>query len=164
MQQPELWSKISAFQLDDPSAALTFTERLARENGWTLDYSLAAVEEYKKFMYLLCIATHPLTPSDEVDQVWHLHLIYTHSYWLDFCKNTLGRDIHHGPTKGGQHEKDKFTNWYQLTKDLYAKEFGHPAPAHYWPDHDIRFRNINFQRINLDKSWIIKKPFIFKKK
>jgi hypothetical protein len=164
MQQPQLWTKISSFQMDDPSSAFTFTERLARENGWSLSYSLAIVEEYKKFIYLLCISIHPLTPSDQVDQVWHLHLIYTHSYWVDFCKNTLSRDLHHGPTKGGQQEKDKFTNWYQCTKELYTKEFGHPPPADCWPPDNIRFGHINFQRINMDSNWVIKKPFILKKK
>lgn len=164
MQQPELWNKIQSFQLDDPQSAFTFTERLARENGWTLDFSLAVVEEYKKFMFLLCIAPHPLTPSDQVDQVWHLHLIYTQSYWTDFCKNTLGKDIHHGPTRGGQQEKNKFTDWYQRTKELYASTFGSAPPVAIWPDSESRFREINFQRINMDRNWVIKKISIFKKK
>ena len=164
MQQVALWNKIKAFQLDDPQSAYTFTERLARENGWLLSYSLSAVEEYKKFIFLLCIADHPLTPSDQVDQVWHLHLLYTQSYWIDFCKNTIDREIHHGPTKGGTKEKDKFDNWYKLTKDLYTSEFGQIPPIQIWPENKTRFRDINFKRINTDKFWVIKKPSIFLRK
>ncbi len=96
--QEILWKKIKEFEIDEPSSALTFTERLARENGWTIEFTLRAIEEYKKFMFLICIAEHPLTPSDQIDQVWHLHLLYTQSYWNDFCKNTLNKTIHHGPT------------------------------------------------------------------
>ena len=32
-------------------------------------------------------------PSDEVDQAWHLHLVYTRSYWGEFCPNVLGKPL-----------------------------------------------------------------------
>jgi len=156
-EQTILWNKIRSFELDDPSSSLTFTDRLSRENGWTMEYSLRAVTEYKKFMFLLCIASHPLTPSDQVDQVWHLHLLYTQSYWEDFCKDTINRQIHHGPTKGGKEENTKFTDWYEKTKELYLETFGYNAPADIWPSSKIRFSEINFQRVNIDKYWLIKK-------
>lgn len=153
-----IWDKIKSFELDDPEASLAFTDRLARENGWTLDFSVQAIEEYKKFITLLCIATHPLTPSDQIDQVWHLHLLYTESYWIDFCQNTIGRQIHHGPTKGGKHEGDKFTDWYEKTKQLYETVFSSKPPEAFWPSSKIRFSDIVFQRINLKRNWILKKP------
>lgn len=159
-EQEILWNKIRAFELDDPAISLTFTDRLARENGWTMEYALRTIEEYKKFMFLLCIANHPLTPSDQVDQVWHLHLIYTHSYWTDFCKNTLNKQIHHGPTKGGELENNKFTDWYDKTKLLYQSIFGHETPIDIWPHSEIRFSDIHFQRVNLKQNWVIKKPSI----
>ena len=124
----ELWETIRRFSLDDPAAAFSFTDRLARENGWPLDLALRAVEEYKRFMFLLCVTDEPLTPSDEVDQVWHLHLLYTRSYWIDFCQHTLARPIHHGPARGGAQEQDKFTDWYGRTLTQYAAVFGAPPP------------------------------------
>ncbi|MEK6230809.1 MAG: hypothetical protein N2A42_03075 [Luteolibacter sp.] len=33
--------------------------------------------EYKRFVALAMLAGHPVTPSEEVDQAWHLHLVYT---------------------------------------------------------------------------------------
>jgi len=161
--QEILWEKIRMFELDDPDISLTFSDRLARENGWELEYSLRAIDEYKRFMFLLCIAGHPLTPSDQVDQVWHLHLLYTESYWTDFCKNTLNKQIHHGPTKGGENENNKFTDWYEKTKQLYKSIFEYDAPSDIWPSSKIRFSEINFQRVNLDRIWIIKKPSILKR-
>ncbi|HEX8427617.1 hypothetical protein [Hymenobacter sp.] len=156
-RQPDLWNRIRHFELDDPAAAFSFTDRLARENGWPLDYALRATLEYKKFMFLLCLAEHPLTPSDQVDQVWHLHLLYTRSYWLDFCEQVLKRPIHHGPTRGGDAERGKFNDWYGRTKTLYQEVFGAAPPAAIWPDHETRFRDANFRRVNLSAFWLLPK-------
>ena len=158
-EKQKLWNAIKSFELDQPEISLSFTDRLARENGWPIEYAIRAISEYKKFIFLLVIAPHPLTPSDEVDQVWHLHLLYTQSYWEDFCENTIKTKIHHGPTKGGFDEKTKFTNWYEKTKDLYFDIFETKPPKDIWPASDIRFSEINFRRVNLKKNWILKKPF-----
>ena len=158
-EQLKLWDKIKKFELDDPEISLSFTDRLARENGWTIEYATRTISEYKKFIFLLTLANHPLTPSDQVDQVWHLHLLYTQSYWEDFCKNTIKKNIHHGPTKGGDHEKEKFKNWDEKTKELYLDVFKSEVPKDIWPSNEIRFSEINFQRVNLERNWIIKKPF-----
>jgi hypothetical protein len=80
-QQIELYERILAFSLDKPDAQLTFSKRLARDNGWKLEYTQRVIEEYKKFAFLAVTAGHPITPSDQIDQVWHLHLSYTRSYW-----------------------------------------------------------------------------------
>lgn len=161
--QQILWDKIKNFELDDPHSSLTFTQRLARENGWTIEYSLRAVHEYKKFIFMLCIAPHSLTPSDQVDQVWHLHLVYTQSYWIEFCKDTLGRQIHHGPTKGGSHEAEKYNDLYEKTIEFYKTLFERNPPEDIWPSANIRFSDVHFQRVNMSKNWIIKKPGVFKK-
>jgi hypothetical protein len=158
-EQLKSWREIKNFELDDPDASFSFTDRLARENGWTLEYSIRTIMEYKKFIFLLTITNHPLTPSDQVDQVWHLHLLYTQSYWEDFCKNTINKKIHHGPTKGGANEKEKYNNWYNKTKTLYTKTFNTEIPKDIWPTNEIRFSEINFQRINMKRYWVIKKMF-----
>jgi hypothetical protein len=156
-RQTDLWNRIWHFEPDDSAAAFSFTDRLARENGWPLDYALRAVLEYKKFMFLLCISNHPLTPSDQVDQVWHLHLLYTRSYWLDFCEQVLGRPIHHGPTRGGATERSKFDDWYSRTLQVYRETFGAEPPADIWPSNEARFREVNFRRVNLSAYWLLPK-------
>ena len=155
--QKSLWTKIQDFDIDDLDSDFTFTDRLARENGWTMEYAVRVVEEYKKFIFLICIANHPLTPSDQVDQVWHLHLIYTHSYWTDLCKNTIQRVIHHGPTKGGGKEKAKYNNLYEETKRLYQRTFKDEPPNDIWPSSKIRFGELRFTRVNRHRNWIIPK-------
>ncbi|GAB5556421.1 MAG: hypothetical protein SchgKO_06340 [Schleiferiaceae bacterium] len=161
--QRSLWKKIQAFEVGDPSSEFSFVERLARENDWDLEYSLRAFFEYKRFMFLICQANHPLTPSDQVDQVWHLHLLYTESYWTDFCAKTLQRKIHHGPTKGGANEKTKFSNWYNTTVDLYTEWFGVKPPQDIWPEDRIRFGQLRFSRVNRHTHWVIPKPKFLKR-
>ncbi len=45
----KLWNEIKNFELDEPEISLSFTDRLARENGWSIEYSIRAILEYKKF-------------------------------------------------------------------------------------------------------------------
>lgn len=156
--QDRLWGKIKRFELDDPLSAYSFSDRLARENNWDFAYTLSVIEEYKKFIFLQCIATHPLTPSDQVDQAWHLHLLYTRSYWIELCEHTLGRQIHHGPTRGGNQERDKFENWYEKTLEFYRLIFKHQPPVNIWPPSKKRFSDIHFARVNVRQNWIISKP------
>src|SRR5690349_17042407 len=117
----QLWNRLSAFQIDDPSSTFQFTNRLARDNGWSLGYTERVVAEYKKFLFLCCMSQSGVTLSDPVDQAWHLHLTYTKSYWIELCRDTLGKEIHHNPTKGGSDEAKKFNRYYSETRELYIK-------------------------------------------
>ncbi len=158
MQNQPLWAKILAFSLDDSNADFPFSQRLARDNKWTKAYADRVVLEYKKFLYLCSISEESITPSDAVDQAWHLHLVYTRSYWQDLCRDTLCKDIHHNPTKGGPAEKDRYAHCYDATFARYTEEFQQEPPADIWLDNHTRFREINFKRINLNEYWLIRKP------
>ena len=147
MKNRELWTKIKLFKLDVDQAHFSFSQRLARDNNWTHEFALKVVEEYRRFIYLCCISEgQMITPSDAVDQAWHLHLTYTKSYWNDFCKYTLEQEIHHNPTKGGHKEREKFTNCYDLTFELYRQEFGEEPKEHIWWNSQKRFKEVDFKR------------------
>lgn len=155
-----LWTKIQNFRLDDPEASFSFSDRLAREYGWTKAYGLRVIEEYKKFIFLCCVSETGVTPSGPVDQAWHLHLTYTKSYWIDLCQNTIGKEIHHNPTKGGKVEASKFDGYYTEVQLLYEEKFGHPSPADIWQSNETRFSDINFRWVNTKSYWLIKKPSV----
>jgi len=138
-KSPNLLERIESFSLDEPDAALPFTARLAREQGWSHAFAARVVREYRRFVYLAMTAGHAVTPSEEVDQAWHLHLVYTRSYWQKFCGEVLGRELHHEPTTGGARESGKFVNWYSKTLDSYQTTFGEPAPREIWPAPAERF-------------------------
>ena len=157
-RQDPLWIRIAGFRLDDADAAFAFSQRLARENGWSRYYACRVVEEYKRFCYLAMVAGHPVTPSDQFDQAWHLHLLYTRNYWENFCGQVLRHPFHHGPTRGGTEERGKFREWYQATIDSYVRVFASPPPEDIWPAVDARFAAIDFRRIDMASCWIVPKP------
>lgn len=161
MKNKSLWDKLQSFQFDDLEAGFSFSHRLARENNWTSSFTQKVIEEYRRFLYLCCEAGHPVTPSEEVDQAWHLHLCYTRSYWHDLCRDTLKKEIHHGPTKGGKAEHHKFTNWYERTLTSYQREFSTSPPSEIWPPAEQRFAKISTQKIDSEKHFIIKKRTIY---
>ena len=155
---PDLWQRISQFTLDIEGDRLPFSARLARENGWSRQEAQGAIDEYKRFIYLICITDTPLTPSEAVDQVWHLHLVYTRSYWKDFCDGVLGRAIHHDPTKGGDSQTRRFVGQYTRTCALYESEFGSAPPAAFWPSVADRFAAPRLQWVDRRRHWILRKP------
>ncbi|MCZ8249665.1 TIGR04222 domain-containing membrane protein [Microcystis sp. LE19-195.1E] len=158
-QQTELYKRIQAFALDRPDSQLSFSQRLAKDNGWSLGYTQRAIEEYKKFIFLAVAAGHPVTPSDQIDQVWHLHLTYTRLYWQEFCPKILQTTLHHEPTRGGSSEQLKFGSWYSKTLESYEQFFGHIPPIDIWPKPKDRFgRDLHFIRINTQQSWVLSKP------
>jgi hypothetical protein len=133
MTDPALWARLDALDLDDPSAALPFTARLAKENGWTRAHACRVVHEYKRFVYLSQLGKGMVTPSDAVDRAWHLHLTYTRHYWDTLCGETLGQPLHHEPTRGGAAEDARYRAGYQRTLALYATEVGAAPPSDVWP-------------------------------
>ena len=156
-----LYQRICAYAPDDGESQFTFSQRLARDNGWDAGFAQRVVEEYKKFMFLAVAAGHPVTPSEQIDQAWHLHLIYTHSYWDDFCGEVLGKPVHHGPTKGGADERAKYHDWYDRTTDSYRRLLNESSPPDIWPAADIRFGDdMHCQRVNNRHNWIIPKPTV----
>jgi len=157
MRDPELWNKIRDCHPDDVEADLPFSRRLARDNAWSGQFAQRTILEYQRFAYLSRLGEGMVTPSDEVDQAWHLHLTYTRHYWGPF-KQALGGPLHHMPTRGGADQGALFKSTYAKTLDLYRSEFGEP-PADIWPPEDIRFgRAPHFQRINTSEVWLIRKP------
>ncbi len=155
----DLWRRIHGLAIGPAGAQLTFERRLARENGWTLAYTERVVEEYRRFLLLAAISPEPLTPSDAVDQAWHLHLAYTESYWDDLCGDVLGKPLHHGPTRGGFPEGRKFERWYERTLGLYEKVFGEAPPEEVWPPSADRFSDaVRFQRVDLGSHVLVRWP------
>lgn len=150
-----LWDRLSGVPFDQPESRLDFTTRLARENGWSRRHAARAVGEYRRFAYLAVTSAHEVTPSDEVDQVWHLHLTYSRHYWGAWTE-ALGRPLHHGPTSGGADEAKRYLENYVATLDAYVAAFGEEPPADLWPDPAERFSAApRMRRIDRGRYWLI---------
>jgi hypothetical protein len=136
-----VWLALAAYSIGPEDAALGFSRCLARENGWSGDYTARVIAEYYRFAFLAVTVDHPVTPSDAVDQAWHLHLCYTRDYWQRFCPDVLGRDLHHGPTAGGLIEEHRYFDQYAATLASYRAVFGECAPEDIWPAAAKRLRD-----------------------
>jgi hypothetical protein len=73
------------------------------------------------------LTSEPVTPSEEVDEVWHFHLTYTSDYWDVWCQIVLGRPLHHYPTRGDADEDSGFRSQYVTTLARYERFFWAPA-------------------------------------
>lgn len=127
-----LWQRLEAFRFDTPDAIRTFSGRLAREQGWSAAFALRAIEEYRRFAFLAVAAGHFVSPSRAVDEVWHLHLLYTRQYWNEFCPQVLNKPLHHLPSDGTAADREKCATGYERTLESYLRYFG-PPPADVWP-------------------------------
>lgn len=153
-----LWHRIAAHEIGPEEASLSFAARLARENRWSLTHAEAVIGEYKRFCYLAMTAGHEVTPSDAVDQAWHLHLTYSRDYWQTFCAQVLQADLHHGPTKGGAAERGRFYHQYAATLAAYETAFGEPPPPAIWPAAHQRFAvDPHGVRVNFSDGIILKR-------
>lgn len=131
-QDQDLWQRIKDFSIDQPDALFPFSRKLAKEENWTPDFTKKAIEEYKKFVYLCCILPNGASPSETVDKVWHMHLIYTQNYWEEFCPRVLKRKLHHHPSNGGSSENIRHRNWFSETLKSYREVFQQEAPNDIW--------------------------------
>lgn len=156
----DLWERIEAFSFDTGPTSNPFWSRLASENGWSMGFAARAISEYRRFLYLAVVAGHPVSPSDHVDQVWHLHLLYTESYWNRLCRDTLGIPLHHHPSTGGTAEQEKFDGWYRNTLASYRRVFYEEPPGDIWPDPDTPSDGAHhYRRVDTSRNWVVRKPW-----
>ncbi len=126
------WQKILSFELDDLQADEPFSFVLREEMQWDEDFTILALQEYKRFMLLSSLFPSLMTPSVHVDTVWHLHLLYTRSYHR-FCKEALDCEfIHHEPSKGGEQQESYFKGLFKGTLEKYEEVFGEAPPVEIW--------------------------------
>lgn len=153
-----LAARIEAFELDEPGVVDTFSRRLARENGWSQAYTGRVVREYKRFLTLAVAAGHLVSPSEQVDQAWHLHVLHAARY-RRFCSEVLGCRLDHGPSDGGSAQREHFARAYEQTMSSYQQLFGEPPPSDVWPDARRRFgADLAVRRVNTAEHWVVRKP------
>lgn len=155
-----LWARIRAHPFEHPDRALDFTRRLARDRDWSLAFARAAVEAYRQFCFLACTGREPVTPSEEVDEVWHLHLTYSRDYWEVWCGAVLRTALHHEPTSGGPVEDARYAHQYAATLARHEAYFGPPDPA-LWPGTGERFgRRPRYRTVDTRRSLVIPRSIL----
>ncbi len=130
--------KLQSFPFDEPGASRPFSARLREENGWSEDLASRAIDEYRRFLVLAAFAGHRVSPSHIVDEVWHLHLLYTRSYWDELCGKVLGFSLHHEPSRGGT-DSAALAADYMRTLSSYERLFNEAPPRDLWPSPNTAF-------------------------
>ncbi|HKY90904.1 MAG TPA: TIGR04222 domain-containing membrane protein [Nevskiaceae bacterium] len=129
--------------------------QLVRKLDWSRAFADDAVEEYARFCWLAQHAGHAVAPSEEVDQVWHLHLQHTRDYWEVFCPRCLGGPFHHQPASADREHRRRLRDDYAETLASYQRHFGAPAEA-FWPPLARRFdAPQRFRLVDLHTSRIV---------
>ena len=95
-------------------------------NTLTKDEVRKSIEQYKKFLELK--RKYPnleLVPTEEIDSVWHAHILDTKNYAKD-CELLFGKFLHHAPYFGpyGHESQDDMKDWFKETSNVWKKEYG----------------------------------------
>lgn len=117
-----------------------FLNKLIKEQDWSRDYCEAAVDEYKRFVFLACVSKTPVTPSHAIDEVWHCHMLFSRDYWKLFCPEVLGRELHHDPS--GDEDAALMEQQFRYTLKLYKEHFNEVPPTSIWLGECSRESNI----------------------
>ena len=157
LAQRATYAQIAQFTIDQPHDVYPFSTKLSHDYGWSGTYTYRAIQEYKKFVFLMVTAERSLSPSTAIDRVWHQHLLYTHSYWNEFCAKVLGSPLHHIPSSGGLDEGIKYYRQYCQTLTYYRQYFGNP-PEDIWNSPTIRTEGHHYQWIDTSCCWVVRKP------
>lgn len=102
------------------------------------------VEEYLKLLLLKSIAkdvnASKLSPSGEVDAIWHLHLLDTKSY-MAACKCLNVSFIHHNPDGGRNANLQQ--RRLSRTRSLYQQVFGYSPHPDFWGENIVDIAGVS---------------------
>ncbi|MGB3653117.1 MAG: glycine-rich domain-containing protein-like [Rivularia sp. (in: cyanobacteria)] len=98
----------------------------SNEEKWNIQQTNQAISRY--LMFLLLIYLYPnsqIVPNQEIDRVWHYHILDTIKYAED-CEILFGRFIHHFPYFGkrGKIDRDNLQTAFEQTQVLFQEHFG----------------------------------------
>ncbi|HEY9600482.1 MAG TPA: hypothetical protein V6C85_02655 [Allocoleopsis sp.] len=89
--------KLRALDLSAIAAKLMHPEN---GYGWTERQALKAIDCYKAFLFVSYLYPEVLlVPTQEIDRVWHCHILHTRKYRQD-CQMLFGYFIDHEPESG----------------------------------------------------------------
>ncbi len=121
-----------------------------RRNGerlWDEERVARALHEYKQFLALMYWNPEAvLVPSEDIDEVWHTHVLNTARYQAD-CETIFGCFQHHLPTFGESEEvQEEDMKGRDETLKLFEEAFGE-APQSYASSANSRCRHSRCRRM-----------------
>lgn len=100
------------------------TRKVMQEEGWDAETAAKAERRYRRFLCMMhLVPTLDIVPTEDIDKVWHQHILFTRTYSED-CQRIFGRYIHHDPASGEAGEKAILHDGLEKTQALYFELFG----------------------------------------
>ncbi len=118
--------KIANLDLSDVKAKLSSPKEMGGDN-WTKERCDYNEMWYKRFLCMMLLHPHdgiaPIT--EDIDQMWHTHILHTNQYHED-CNRIFGAYIHHLPCNVSSPKKvlDRMTSSMKRTVMLFKKHYG----------------------------------------
>jgi uncharacterized protein (TIGR04222 family) len=157
-EHADCWRRIQDHLGTSGHHALDLAAVLVGKFRWARTHADAAVEEYRRFCFLAATGTAGVSPSAEVDEVWHLHLQHTRDYWDRFCPQVLRMALHHEPGGRSRGRDRVFRAQYAETLARDQQVFG-PPPEAFWPGTVARFdAPPRFRTIDAQNAWVLRRP------
>lgn len=91
-------------------------------------FAVEAADRYTKFL-VLCqkYPDVPLSPSKDIDEMWHVHMLHPRNYHED-CIANFGEILDHDGGFGSDSPEqwDELLGLFRETAAIWAREFGEP--------------------------------------
>jgi hypothetical protein len=90
--------------------------------GLTFQETEAAIARYKMFLHLqFLFPDTQLVPTQEIDEVWHAHILADTRRYIQDCENLFGYILHHSSDEMQPQNQDTA---FALTQSMFEKFFG----------------------------------------
>ncbi|GAB4393940.1 MAG: hypothetical protein Tsb005_14340 [Gammaproteobacteria bacterium] len=101
--------------------------KMTTREGWLKNDALLACRWYRNFLFLnKKYGFEPMMPpSEDIDEVWHHHILDTQNYAKD-CNAIYGKFMHHYPGFGidGKTDMNDLNSAFHKMQKLHFEEFG----------------------------------------
>lgn len=149
-------SEVEAKQIINEIDFTRIMTKMRMSTGRTKRQILKSVELYRHFLFLKFKygQAYKLPPSEEIDNVWHYHILGTHQYHDD-CKALFGGYLHHYPYFSIDEHSDinDLNVAFEETQRLHFDEFGDYI-------YKLRFEPFSGLVKRIKKVWLVLKDAV----
>jgi hypothetical protein len=121
VKEEKIRASIDALDLSD------IISKLVHQYNWQHKHAIIISQMYRNFLLLNAKygEKYQLSPSEEMDEIWHLHILDTQKYRRD-CDAIFGKYLDHNPMSFKGDIKANFAETaksFNKMLELYRKEF-----------------------------------------
>jgi hypothetical protein len=115
-------------KLDSLNLAAVAQKLMSKKNGngWTEEQTQAAIARYKMFLTLHFIfPERSLVPTQEIDEVWHNHILLNTEQYFQDCQHLFGHFLHHcSVDEVDETDSQQQDAAFATTRNLFEEVFG----------------------------------------